>query len=191
TDNSLTSTLSLHDALPIYTLRWLNPLRWAALEGDHDARREWVRVARAWADENIPAKKSRSPYAWKDMADGNRALQLTLGAPLVESDADWFIETLEYHRDWLVDEDNIVGKNHGLHQHIGLLTVSAILRDRASLKLAVDRMSRQFESTFDDQGANDEGSAAYHHLNMIWWKEAWERVALENVQTPRNVNERL
>src|SRR5690625_2481403 len=94
-----------------HTLRWLNPLRWAALEGDDKARQEWIRVVRSWAFDNIPAEKSKSPYAWKDMADGNRALQLTLGAPLVEAGSDWFIETLEYHRDWLLDEDNIVGKN--------------------------------------------------------------------------------
>src|SRR5699024_1032788 len=32
-----------------HTLRWLNPLRWLALEGDERARSEWLRVAQSWA----------------------------------------------------------------------------------------------------------------------------------------------
>ena len=175
-----------------HTLRWLNPLRWAALEGDAGAKAQWLRVARSWWEHNIPATQARSAFAWKDMADGNRAIQLTLGARLVgEHDMGWYVEALEYHRDWLMDETHIVGKNHGMHQHAGLLVVSAVLGDGTGMDTAVARMEQQFASTFDGQGTNDEGSAAYHQMNLRWWAQSWRRVELEGMQTPEWVAHRL
>lgn len=174
-----------------HTLRWLNPLRWAALDGDERARREWVRVVRSWADVNVPAKSSPSDFAWKDMADGNRAIQLSLGAPLLNSDDDWFVDLLKYHLDWLSDANNIVTKNHAMHQHCGLLVVSAPLRDYAALDLAVTRLSELFASTFDAQGANDEGSFRYHQLNLVWWSQTWQRVQAEQIEPPKGVRDRL
>ena len=175
-----------------HTLRWINPLRWAALEGNIAARAEWLRVARSWCEHNIPATQAPSAFAWKDMADGNRALQLALGARLIgEQDLSWFMEALAYHRDWLTDETHIVGKNHGLHQHAGLLVVSAVLRDREGMDTAVRRMEHQFASTFDEQGANDEGSAAYHQMNLRWWAQSWERVEREGLVIPDWVARRL
>jgi len=174
-----------------HTLRWLNPLRWAAINGDKRARFEWNRVVRSWVERNIPASVSSSPYAWKDMADGNRAIQLSLGAPLVPADAQWFVMSLEYHRDWLLDESNIVGKNHGLHQHAGLLVVGAVLRDSAAVKTAISRMTAQFETTFDSQGTNDEGSVSYQQMNIIWWRQAWARVQAEGIVPPKHVTKLL
>jgi hypothetical protein len=174
-----------------HTLRWLNPLRWAALEGDEEARGEWIRVARSWGEANVPASISGSDFAWKDMADGNRAIQLSLGAPLVDEADGWFGELLEYHRDWLMDESHIVGKNHGLHQHQGLIVVGAALRDHSAIETAVARMREQFKSAFDQQGTNDEGSTAYHQLNLAWWKSGWERAKLEGFTAPDDVTERL
>lgn len=174
-----------------HTLRWLNPLKWAALVGNELARDEWLRVVRSWSNENIPASQSKSDFAWADMADGNRAIQLSLGAPLVAPSETWFVETLKYHRDWLMDPNNIVGKNHGLHQHSGLLVLGAVLRDQAAVDTAVGRMRVQFESTFDSQGANDEGSSVYHQHNMIWWTQAWKRADQEGITTPERVQQRL
>lgn len=174
-----------------HTLRWLNPLKWAALEGDEDARAEWIRIVKSWADANIPAELSPSDFAWKDMADGNRAVQLSLGAPLVGPDDQWFVELLEYHRDWLMDPEHIVGKNHGLHQHIGLLVVAAALRDSNGVDTAVTRLREQFVTAFDEQGGNDEGSAPYHQMNLVWWKAAWDRVKVEGIEPPTDVAERL
>lgn len=174
-----------------HTLRWLNPLRWAALDGDEEAQREWVRVVRSWAEVNVPAKDSPSDFAWKDMADGNRAIQLSLGAPLLNSDDSWFVDLLEYHRDWLSDINNVVKKNHAMHQHCGLLVVSATLRDEEALNLAVLRLSELFESTFDSQGANDEGSFGYHQLNLVWWSQTWKRVQAEQISPPNKVKDRL
>lgn len=174
-----------------HTLRWLNPLRWAGLAGDDNARVEWVRVVRSWADANVPAAKTKSDFAWRDMADGNRAIQLSLGAPLVSIDDTWFVELLKYHRDWLMDPSHIVGRNHGLHQHSGLLVVGAVLRDQEAVQIAVARMRDQFESTFDFQGANDEGSTLYHQHNMIWWSQAWKRARNEGLEVPDGIEDRL
>ena len=174
-----------------HTLRWLNPLRWAALAGDEEARAEWVRVVNSWAESNVPASKTKSDFAWRDMADGNRAIQLSLGAPLVGSEDRWYVGLLEYHRDWLMDPDHIVGRNHGLHQHSGLLVVGAVLRDRTAVETAVSRMRDQFESTFDSQGTNDEGSSLYHQHNIVWWSQAWDRAQNEGMTVPVAVAERL
>ncbi|HEX7352477.1 heparinase II/III domain-containing protein [Brachybacterium sp.] len=174
-----------------HTLRWLNPLRWAALEGDNEARAEWIRIVRSWGEANVPASASKSDFAWKDMADGNRAIQLALGIPFVSGDDDWFVELLEYHRDWLMDESHIVGKNHGLHQHQGLIVLGAGLRDVSAIETAVARMREQFKSSFDHQGTNDEGSVAYHQLNLAWWRRGWERAELEGFTAPEDVRERL
>lgn len=175
-----------------HTLRWLNPIRHAAMDGDRKAQREWLRVAKSWVDVNIPAENSPSIFAWVDMADGNRAIQLSLGAPLVpETDREWYYKALEYHRDWLKDPRNIVGRNHGLHQHAGLLVVGAVLKDEQAMQLAVNRMTEQFSTTFDEQGVNDEGSTLYHQHNIVWWMEAWERVKLEEHIVPDIVTDRL
>lgn len=174
-----------------HTLRWLNPLRWAALEGHEEAAAEWRRVAESWFEMNLPPKKAPGLFAWKDMADGNRAIQLALGAPLVRPEDDWYISLLQAHIDWLMDEKNIVLKNHALHQHAGLVVAAAALRDRRALKTAYDRMARQFRSTFDAQGANDEGAVGYHEMNLKWWGQAWARIEAEGLEIPKFAAERL
>lgn len=173
-----------------HSLRWMTPLRWAALDGDTEARAEWLRIARSWFDANIPFKPGLAAFAWKDMTDGNRAIHLALGAPLVDDHDDWFVDLLSYHRDWLMDSAHIKGKNHGLHQHSGLLVVAATLRDREAMDTAVARMEKQFVTTFDDQGCNDEGSVGYQQHNLKWWRTAWYRASLEGYTVAR-VDERL
>lgn len=172
------------------SLRWLNPLRWAALEGDANAQTEWLRVTRSWFDTNVPVATA-VPGVWKNMVDGNRAIQLALGAPLVPAGSNWFVELLEVHRDRLIDEANIVHKNHGMHQHAGLLVTGAILRDHEAMRTAVDRMRDQFLVTFDEEGSDDEGSVAYHQMNIIWWRTLWERARREGFAKPPGVDERL
>lgn len=174
-----------------HTLRWINPLRWAAVEGDELARAEWVRVARSWFEHNVPPSSALGAFAWKDMADGNRAIQLSLGASLVPDGASWFVELLEAHRDWLMDDTNIVGGNHGLHQNSGLLVTGATLRDSEAMEKARSRMVAAFETAFDEEGCNDEGSTAYHQMNIRWWRDAWTRVAKESLAVPAHVTERL
>lgn len=176
--------------LQFHSLRWLTPLRWAALDGDVEARAEWLRIARSWFEANIPFRPGLAPFAWKDMTDGNRAIHLSLGAPLAGDNDEWFVELLGYHRDWLMDPAHVKGKNHGLHQHTGLLVVAAALRDRDATDTAVGRMEAQFLTTFDAQGCNDEGSVGYQQHNLKWWRTAWHRAGLEGY-TVDGVEERL
>lgn len=173
-----------------HSLRWLTPLRWAALDGDDDARSEWLRVARSWFKTNVPFTPELAPFAWKDMTDGNRAIHLSLGAKLVRREDEWFADLLGYHRDWLMDPDHIKGKNHGLHQHTGLLVVAATLCDREAMDTAVSRMEEQFVTTFDEQGCNDEGSVGYQQHNLKWWRTSWHRASLEGYNI-EGVQERL
>lgn len=174
-----------------HTLRWLNPVRWSALDGDEAAATEWRRVARSWGKANVPARKAKGLFAWKDMADGNRAIQLSLGAPLIRPEDDWYIPLLRYHVDWLLDETHLATKNHALHQHQGLVVAAAVLRDRDALHVACQRMAAQFESTFDEQGANDEGAVGYHEMNLKWWSLAWDRIEAEGLRIPEFAAERL
>lgn len=174
-----------------HTLRWVNPLRWAAMEGDEYARAEWLRVARSWYEANVPAETAVGPFAWKDMADGNRAIQFSLGAPFVPAGEEWFVRLLEAHRDWLMDDANIVRGNHGLHQNSGLIVVGAVLRDHAAIETAQARMAEQFQLAFDDQGCNNEGSTAYHQMNIRWWRQGWARLRAEGIDPPPEVAARL
>ncbi|MGP9736127.1 heparinase II/III domain-containing protein [Brachybacterium sp. AOP42-C2-15] len=174
-----------------HTLRWVNAIRWAAMDGDDAARSEWVRVAQSWFAANVPAEKAVGAFAWKDMADGNRAVELSLGAPLVPAEASWFVELLGAHRDWLMDDTHIVGGNHGLHQNTGLLVVGAVLRDHAAMQKSLGRLVRSFERAFDEQGCNEEGSVAYHQMNIRWWRQTWARVDAEGLEVPTHVTARL
>lgn len=174
-----------------HTLRWLNPVLWTAIDGDEQARDEWLRVAQSWFDANVPASKAVGAFAWKDMADGNRAIQLSLGASLVPEGATWYVSLLEAHRDWLMDDAHIVGGNHGLHQNSGLLVVGAALRDREAADTARRRMVAAFELAFDAQGCNLEGSVAYHQMNIKWWRQGWSRVLAEGLDVPDHVTARL
>lgn len=174
-----------------HTLRWLNPLVWSALDGDEESKTEWKRIVKSWYSANIPAGKAKSPFAWKDMADGNRAVQLCIGASLIDSSDLWFVRLLEAHRDWLLDDNNIVLGNHALHQNIGLFVVGAVLRDTDAMNIARSRMVAQFESAFDEEGINEEGSVTYHQLNLAWWNNAAMRLELEQTPFPNYVLQRL
>lgn len=174
-----------------HTLRWINPLRWAALEGDIAAGEKWRSIVRSWGESNLPPARRAGEFAWKDMADGNRAIELSLGAPLISDSDGWYVELLRAHVDWLLAPENLATKNHALHQHCGLFVAAATLRDTAAMDVAVERMTAQFESTFDEQGANDEGAVGYHLNNLSWWGQAWERVEAEGVGVPAFALDRL
>lgn len=174
-----------------HTLRWMNALRWSAMDGNEESRNEWLRIARSWFDENVPPRQALAPFAWKDMADGNRAIQFSLGVPLISSEDSWFVDLLVAHRDWLMDDANIVGGNHGMHQNAGLLVVAAALRDDSALKKSRERLVEQFSQAFDSQGCNNEGSTAYHQMNITWWTQTWRRFAAEGLEIPNESENRL
>lgn len=174
-----------------HTLRWINPLLWDALDGSQESATEWKRIVRSWYDANVPPQRAEDSYAWMDMTDGNRAIQLSIGAPLINDADEWYLELLVVHRNWLFDDCNIVDGNHGLHQNLGLFVVSTVLNDEPGMTKAIDRLGAQILEAFDEDGLNEEGSVAYHQMNLVWWREAQQRVKLEGKTLPPEATERL
>ncbi|MFD3799876.1 heparinase II/III family protein [Kocuria palustris] len=175
-----------------HALRWLSPLRHAADDGDEAARQLWFDLVRSWVEQNPPGE-SASKYAWMDMADGMRAQELVFGWPLArtEDEKHLLLRSLQDHGDWLADPEHQSSGNHALHQDVGLLVVGSFFRREDWQRLTLKRMSDLFTSSFDISGANDEGSIQYHQLNLSWWKKAWERVALEGLKIPPEIDDRL
>ena len=174
-----------------HTLRWINPFLWAALDGDEESKTEWKRIVRSWADANIPPESAEDKYAWMDMTDGNRAIQVSLGAPLTDASDDWYVDFLATHRNWLLDDDNIVPGNHGLHQNLGLFVVASVLDDDKGMLRAIERLGAQILEAFDNEGLNEEGSVAYHQYNLVWWLQARERLQLEGYDFSQEALDRL
>jgi len=171
-----------------HTLRWLSPVRHLAFEGNTNARVFWLATVSSWIESNPPEAPS-SKFAWIDMCDGLRAQELVFGWPLAEVEADqaMLLRSLRMHSEWLAQEGNISEGNHALHQHVGLFVVSSFLRDSSRQTLAVNRLKELFSQSFDQSGANDEGSIEYHKLNLAWWQSTWDRVALEGFKVPDDV----
>lgn len=174
-----------------HTLRWINPLLWDALDGNLESKNEWKRIVKSWADANIPPERAKDKYAWMDMTDGNRAIQTSIGAALIDDDDQWYVDLLVEHRNWLLDDDKIVGGNHGLHQNVGLFVVAAVLDDKIGMDRAVERLGQQVLEVFEEEGLNEEGSVAYHQTNISWWKDTQKRLSFEGYSLPPEAAERL
>ena len=174
-----------------HTLRWINPYLWDALNGNEESKNEWKRIVHSWADTNFPAEHAVDKYAWMDMTDGNRAIQISLGAPLINADDHWYLELLVAHRNWLLDDTKIVPGNHGLHQNLGLFVVSAVLSDQVGIDRSLTRLGAQVLEAFDEKGLNEEGSVAYHQINVVWWQQAQQRLELEGYNLPEDAVDRL
>lgn len=166
------------------TLRWINPYLWDALDGNLESKAEWKRIVRSWAEQNTPPERAQDRYAWMDMTDGNRAIQTSIGAPLIEPHEQWYVDLLVEHRNWLLDDTHIVKGNHGLHQNMGLFVVSSVLNDDVGVNRAIERLGKQVTSVFDDDGLNLEGSIAYHEMNLNWWLQAKQRLDFEGHALP-------
>lgn len=170
-----------------HMLRWLDPLRRAAMSGNTRAFNMWITYVRDWVQKNPPAKP-RSPYAWRDMVDGIRALQLCLAAPLIRDrspqDLGWLEETISDHRTWLSDPKHLGHSNHALHQHQALFVCARMLGDTRAIDLAVTRLGELFTAQYDDQGVNAEGAIAYHYANRLWWEKVFRRLDVEGVPRP-------
>ena len=171
-----------------HTLRWLSPVRFLAADGDEAARDFWFLVVQDWVANNAP-ENPPSAFSWVDMADGLRAQELVFGWPLAANDAEreLLITTLCTHGQWLAEESHQATGNHALHQNIGLFVLASFLRAHDWQRLAVSRMEALFLRSFDQMGANDEGSPDYHRMNLAWWRSAWDRVALEGMEVPAAV----
>lgn len=173
------------------TLRWINPYLWDAMDGNQDSKNEWKRIVQSWSEANTPPNDAPDKYAWMDMTDGNRAIQISIGAPLIDAGEEWYVDLLVEHRNWLLNDDNIVKGNHGLHQNLGLFVVASVLNDREGSKRAIARLGSQIMQVFDKDGLNLEGSVAYHEMNLNWWLEAKKRLELEGHNFPEEAENRL
>ena len=174
-----------------HTLRFLNPVRHLAQRGNESARRFWLEGVRTWSEVHGVPEKSPSKWAWVDMTDGLRAIQLSLGASLAGPNDAWFRQLLVVHRDWLLKEENLRPRNHGMHQRAGLFVVSCALKDESAKQTAVAWLYDLFWETFHPEGTDDEGAPAYLLYNVKWWTQVFRRLAAEGVDIPVEIYESL
>ncbi|WP_299449778.1 heparinase II/III family protein [uncultured Serinicoccus sp.] len=161
----------------LHMLRWLDPLRRVALDGDDEARALWWEHVRGWLTSDHSHIRE---FAWMDMIDGVRAKALVLGFPLVpEAERGRYVEALRDHGSWLSDTANRGHSNHALHQLIGLFLVGRLLREEAWWQQAVQELDELFLEQYDEEGINAEGALAYHLLNYRWWKSTLEVLEVE------------
>lgn len=170
-----------------HMLRWLDPLRRAAAEGDDAALRMWIRYARDWVEKN-PRSAPAHRWVWSDMVDGIRAINLSIAAPLLRDrspeDLGWLEETLHDHAAHLADPENLGHSNHALHQHEALFVCAQVLGETELSALAIRRFDQLLDEAYDEQGVNAEGAIAYHHNNFLWYERVLKRLDLEGVPRP-------
>lgn len=166
-----------------HSLRWLDPLRRVAMREDAEAKALWSSIVQSWLQVNPPGA-SPSKWAWIDMGDALRTFELTFALSLFREENNWLIEAVHEHADWLLDEDNLGHGNHAFHQHQALFVASNALNLTDHRDVSIQRLGAMLESSYDDQGVNEEGSIGYQELNFHWWTEALERLDLEGVRRP-------
>ena len=159
----------------INMLRWLDPLRRAADQGNKQAADLWIRVVSSWIEKNPPGK-GRSTYTWSDMVEAVRAMTMCFGLPMLEIHApeaiDQVLKSIAEHGEWLANPKNIRRGNHALQQHQGLLVIGSVLERQDWLELATSRAVELLKSDYGHQGINAEGAPQYHQINFI---KQWNR----------------
>lgn len=170
-----------------HSLRWLEPLRRAAVKRNGAALEMWLHYMQDWTAKN-PRGNPASEWAWVDMADGLRAQQLCLAAPLVWRRATehlpWIEATIRDHAEHLADPHHMGNANHALHQQESLFLCGRVLKEEKYWQLASRRMSALLREQYDEQGMNAEGAPAYHHNNFLWWEKALRRFDVEQLPRP-------
>lgn len=170
-----------------HMLRWLDPLRRVASDGDTAAFVRWWSTVTSWAaacadPDTAPAE------AWMDMVDGMRAIELSLGALVVAQHQPESLGALEdlldRHGAWLADHAHRGRSNHALHQLQGLLLCGIARERRDWVDQATGELAALFAEEYDHQGVNREGAIAYHHNNYLWWRDAVRRVSLLGGEVP-------
>jgi len=155
-----------------HMLRWLDPLRRDAEQGNDAALDKWIAVVSSWIDKNPPGR-GKASYAWADFVDAMRAMTLCFALPvLVEKRPDALpkvLSSIREHGTWIADPKNIRSGNHALQQHQGLLVVGAVLNEPDWVQLSLRRCVEMLQTSYDVQGVNEEGAPQYHHMNYNWW----------------------
>jgi len=170
-----------------HMLRWLDPLRRAAAQGNDAAFSMWIRYVRDWVHSN-PRSDPAHKWVWKDMVEGIRVIQFCLAAPLVRDrspdDLGWLEETIRDHAGFMSDPSNLGKANHAMHQHEALFVCGRILQDKQLSDLAIKRFDELLNEEYDHQGVNGEGAVAYHYNNYLWYERALHRFDAEGVARP-------
>ncbi|MFC7457053.1 heparinase II/III family protein [Brachybacterium sp. GCM10030267] len=170
-----------------HMLRWLDPLRRAAAQGDDDAFAMWLRYVKDWVRSN-PREKPAHEWVWRDMVEGIRVIQFCLAAPLIRDrspeDLGWLEATIRDHAEFMADPANLGKANHAMHQHEALFVCGRILRDETFTELAISRFDQLLNEEYDEQGVNGEGAVAYHYNNYLWYERALKRFDVEGVPRP-------
>lgn len=170
-------------------LRWLEPVRRVAAAGDQDALAFWLRTVRSWRDANPSIGDTASDYAWADMVDAIRALELVFTVPLVPvSERDWLADLIWEHGEWLADPAHIGKANHALHQHEALFVIGSAFHHKPWIDLSQERLTTLFQASYDEEGINVEGALGYHVNNYLWWQVAFSRLEAEGVDLPATAN---
>jgi hypothetical protein len=169
-------------------LRWLEPVRRSAMDGDEAAREYWVSSVRSWVRAN-PRGRSEADFAWADMVEAIRGMCLVFGLPLLHGeDQTWLLEAIWEHGEWMADPEHLGKANHALHQHQSLFVIGALFENSEWKSLAHGRMLELFDKSYDVEGINDEGSLGYHKNNYIWWRTAIKRLQIEGLSTSSATN---
>lgn len=170
-----------------HMLRWLDPLRRAAVMGDDAAFEMWIRYARDWVKSN-PRERPAHEWVWSDMVDGIRAIQLCLAVPLVRDespeDLGWLEQTIRDHAEFMADPKNLGHSNHAMHQHEALFVCGRTLGEQRYTDLAVSRFNNLLAAQYDEQGINAEGAIAYHYNNYLWYERVLKRFDAEGFERP-------
>ena len=168
----------------LHMLRWLDPLRRAAIGGDTVALDLWRRHVSGWVRDN-PREAPASPWAWSDMVEATRAIQLCLTSTVLRdrspADLDWLIPSVQEHAEHLADPANLGRANHALHQHEALFVCGRFLRRPDLVDQAVAQIHGLLSQEYDEQGVNREGATAYHSNNYIWWNRVLRRLDAEGI----------
>ncbi|MBV7294239.1 heparinase II/III domain-containing protein [Corynebacterium sp. TAE3-ERU16] len=162
-----------------HALRWIDPLRRRAIEGSFTAAHTWLKISESWIDSKI---QSEDKYAWMDMADGLRVIELVLGYPIIPEDKrQKYVDAIRVHADHLSDPKYRADGNHALHQLQGLLVAASFLQDDALIEEFAVQIRNLFWDAYDKEGVNKEASLSYQDLNYRWWREAIQRAEREHI----------
>lgn len=162
-----------------HMLRWLDPLRRMAQDGQAECLDTWIDIAHSWIDKNPPGR-GRATYTWADMVEAARALTLCFALPVLQDlrpeSLGKVLTSIHQHGEWLEDESHIRRGNHALQQHQGLLVIGAVMQRDDWVDLSIDRATRMLREVYDDDGINEEGAVQYHQINFQWWNTLRQRI---------------
>lgn len=161
----------------LHTLRWIDPIRRLAADGDRSGMGLWDEIVEDW-EQNNPVDGPVSTWAWTDMTDAMRAMTILFGLPYSRRPKE-LVDLLQVHGRWLNDVKNIGHSNHAMHQHVALFLVGSALQESEWIKNSEFRLKNHFRNEYDSQGLNAEGSPGYWQLNLIWSREIEKRLKLE------------